>query len=90
MKHFEKIGQFRDVIRCVRDQHDFQGLDENGKAIMNHETPYPTITFTGTVKLHGTNSGVDCKFIGWGYYRIKDDVSESRSTPMKRLWLMRA
>ena len=66
MKHFEKIGQFRDVIRLVRDQHDFQGLDENGQAIMNHLTPYPTITFTGTVKLHGTNSGVE--FDGDGNY----------------------
>jgi len=57
-KRFPKIRQFADVIRHVKQQHDFQGLDEEGKPIYRHVSPYPVLNYSGTVKLHGTNSGV--------------------------------
>lgn len=58
MKKFTEIGQFRNVVREVKQHHDFQGIDENGDAIYLHDKPYPTLTFRGTVKNHGTNSGI--------------------------------
>jgi hypothetical protein len=58
MKAFTEIGQFRNVVREVRSHWDYQGRDANGDAIYQHSTPYPTLTFRGTVKLHGTNSAI--------------------------------
>jgi hypothetical protein len=53
MLKFTEIGQLRNVIKEVRTNHDYQGKDENGDAIYAHESPYPTLTFRGTVKMHG-------------------------------------
>jgi hypothetical protein len=58
MKKYPSIEQFRNVIRDVRAIHDYQGKDEEGKAIYQHKDNYPTLKFQGTVKLHGTNSGI--------------------------------
>jgi hypothetical protein len=58
MKKFPSIEQFRNVIHHIRENHDFKGKDEAGTAIRIHTSPYPTITFSGTVKLHGTNAGI--------------------------------
>lgn len=58
MIKFPSIDQFRQVVREVRSRHDFVGKDEEGSAIYRHTSPYPTITFKGTVKLHGTNAGI--------------------------------
>ena len=58
MKTFTEIGQFRNVVREVRSHCDYQGRDVNGDAIYQHSAPYPTLTFRGTVKLHGTNSAI--------------------------------
>ena len=46
MHKFNSIEQFRNVIRNVRENSSYHGK------------PIPTITFEGTVKLHGTNAGV--------------------------------
>lgn len=58
MKKYPSINQFRNVIREVRERHDYKGKDENGKPIYLHDTPYPTISFKGTVKIHGTNAAI--------------------------------
>jgi len=55
---FPKIGQFRDVIRHVRERHDFKCCDESGKAVYEHTEDYPTLKFSGTVKMHGTNASI--------------------------------
>lgn len=47
---FPSIDQFRNVVKQVRDRAKF------------HQVPVPTITFIGTVKLHGTNAGV-CQYV---------------------------
>lgn len=58
MIKYPKTGQFRTVIQTVKTNHDFKGKDENGEPIYNHETPYPTLTFEASVKIHGTNAGI--------------------------------
>lgn len=55
---FPKIGAFRQVIKAVQDKCEFTGLDENDEPIFDSSKPKPTLTFTGTVKLHGTNAGI--------------------------------
>lgn len=46
MKEFSSIESFRHVVKHVR---------ENSKY---HGRPLPTLAYTGTVKIHGTNAGV--------------------------------
>lgn len=55
---FPSIEQFRNVVREVKLNTDYKGADENGKPIYANDSVYPTILFTGTVKIHGTNAGV--------------------------------
>lgn len=57
-KRFPSIEQFRSVIKQVKDQSSYVGQDEEGKPIFDYTRPLPTITFTGTVKLHGTNAAI--------------------------------
>lgn len=54
MIKFPSIGQFRNVVKEVRLNHDYLGEC----AFYVHTTPYPEIEFEGTVKIHGTNAGV--------------------------------
>ena len=58
MKKFPSIEQFRNIIRQVREQHDYQGKSETNEPVYQHVSPYPTIKFKGTTKLHGTNAGI--------------------------------
>lgn len=58
MKKYPSIEQFRNVVKAIKEHHDYQGKNEDGSPICNHLTPYPKITFRGTVKLHGTNAGI--------------------------------
>lgn len=58
MIKYPSIEQFRNVVRSVKSIHDFKGKDEEGKAIYQHTDNYPTLKFTGTVKLHGTNASI--------------------------------
>ena len=57
-KKYPKIPQFRDVAYEVKRQSSFSGLDENDEPIYNSGSLLPEIEFNGTVKLHGTNAGV--------------------------------
>lgn len=56
-KAYHKIKQFKDVVRAVRLKADFRGVDDQGEPIYESSIK-PTITFKGTVKLHGTNAGI--------------------------------
>ena len=60
MIRMSEIGQFRGVVYAVNHKTDYVGLDEAGEP-MYETRPKPVITFTGTVKLHGTNAGVSLK-----------------------------
>ncbi|MGL4758311.1 MAG: RNA ligase family protein [Patescibacteria group bacterium] len=56
MRKFPKIPLYYDVITRVREVHDF--VDKvDGKAIFDHTSPYPVMTFVGRTKLHGVNCG---------------------------------
>ena len=55
---FPSIEQLRTIVANVNRKHNFVGLDENGDAIYDITKLKPTLTFKGTVKLHGTNAGV--------------------------------
>ena len=55
---FGKIRQYRDVIRNVIHQSQFEGMDQNDEPIYNLNKEKPKLTFFGTVKLHGTNGSV--------------------------------
>jgi len=75
MKHisFPKIGQFRNVVRTVKETTCFDGLDEDGKAKFV-DRPLPTIKATGTVKLHGTNAGVSYNNTDGIWYQSRKNV----------------
>ncbi|MCI5054571.1 MAG: RNA ligase family protein [Flavobacteriales bacterium] len=55
---YPKIHQFRNVITDINHQVNFIGLDENGEPQYDPSISKPTLTFKGTVKLHGTNASV--------------------------------
>jgi len=60
MKHisYPKIEQFRNVVSNINREITFTGLDKDGNAVYSPSIKKPTLTFTGTVKLHGTNASV--------------------------------
>lgn len=58
MKKFPSIDQFRQVVRDVRSAHDYIGKTEDGSPSYQHTSPYPLVSFKGTVKLHGTNAAI--------------------------------
>lgn len=55
---YPKIGQFRNVVKNVSEKTAYQGKDENGNAIKDYNKKKPVLSFTGTVKTHGTNTAV--------------------------------
>jgi intein/homing endonuclease len=50
---FPDIKQFKEIIRTVKDQTYFVGLDENNQPIYDGSRLLPTLSFHGSVKLHG-------------------------------------
>ena len=70
---FTDIPQFRDVIRNVTHQAHFIGLDENNKPIYNHNLKKPTINFSGTVKLHGSNASI-CQLNNEIWYQSRKQI----------------
>jgi hypothetical protein len=55
---YPKIAQFRNVVSNINREITFTGLDEDGNTIYDPSIKKPTLTFKGTVKLHGTNASV--------------------------------
>ena len=56
--NYPKIEQFRNVVSDINREITFTGLDEDGNAIYDPSIKKPTLTFKGTVKVHGTNASV--------------------------------
>ena len=71
---FPEIGQFRQIIKVITDNTRYSGKDENGDAIFDASKRLPTLTFTGTVKLHGTNAGVTLTKNGDMYPQSRENV----------------
>lgn len=55
---FPEIGQYRNVVKTIQERTRYAGKDDDGNIIYDNMRKMPVIDFTGTVKLHGTNSGV--------------------------------
>ena len=55
---FPSIEQFRKVVKTVNYKTALTGLDSDGNPTFDYNKPKPTITFTQTVKIHGTNAGI--------------------------------
>ena len=55
---YPKIEQFRNIVSNINRRITFVGLDKDEKAIYDPSIEKPTLTFKGTVKLHGTNASV--------------------------------
>lgn len=58
MIKYPSIEQFRTVAKNVVERACYIGKDEDGKAIFDYLKPKPTVTFTASEKIHGTNAGV--------------------------------
>jgi hypothetical protein len=60
MRHipYPEIGQFRSAIHKVTCAARQVGVDVNGDPIYDHTKTLPTLTYEGTVKLHGTNAAI--------------------------------
>ena len=55
---YHSIGQFKNVLKQVQHDTAFQGLDDDGNPINDWNKLLPTLTFTGSEKLHGTNAAI--------------------------------
>lgn len=58
MVKYPSINQFRHVVESVKRQAEFTGLTDTGEAGYDAKRAKPSLTFTGHVKLHGTNAGI--------------------------------
>jgi len=73
------IEQFRTVVANVNREYNFVGLDDTGEAIYDISKPKPTLTFKGTVKLHGTNAGVCYNDISGLWIQSKENIITPQS-----------
>lgn len=55
---YPKIGPYNTTIQNIITGERFVGFDASGQAIYDGQKKLGTVTFTGTVKLHGTNAAV--------------------------------
>ncbi|EQC31020.1 hypothetical protein SDRG_11207 [Saprolegnia diclina VS20] len=56
---FPSISQFRHLVAAVTERIQYVGRDPGAdRAIFDTTRPLPTLTFTGTIKLHGSNTAV--------------------------------
>lgn len=55
---YHSTGQYRHAVKNIQTKAQFKGLDAEGNAIMDRTAIAPTLSYTGTVKLHGTNASV--------------------------------
>jgi hypothetical protein len=76
---FPSIEQFRNVVASVNRRHNFVGLDESGEAIYDTNREKPTLTFKGTVKLHGTNAGVCYNNVSGLWAQSRENIITSQS-----------
>ena len=71
---FPEIGQYRNVVRTVQDRARYVGRDENGDPLFDHSRKAPTLSFLGTVKLHGTNGGVTFTRDGQWWVQSREQI----------------
>jgi len=76
MKHskFTDIGQFRSVVYNIKHAARYAGLDKDGEHILDLNIDPPVVTFEGTIKLHGTNSGVAMNSDGEVWFQSRTNI----------------
>ena len=55
---YHSTQQFRNVVRSIKEQATFIGLDEEGTPMFDKTKPVPKLEYIGTTKLHGTNASI--------------------------------
>lgn len=73
---FPSIEQFRKVVKTVNDKSAFTGLDSEGNPTFDYNKPKPTIRFTQTVKIHGTNAGIGLTVDGEFFQQSRNRIIE--------------
>lgn len=68
------IDQFRTVVSNIRHMSEYVGLDEKGEAKYNSANPKPTLTFVGTIKVHGTNAGASYNEVEGMWAQSKENI----------------
>ena len=68
---YPSIGQYRNIIKEIKDSSSYIGKDKEGNAIFDITKKAPILTFTGTVKLHGTNAGIQFNFNDVGNFKCQ-------------------
>lgn len=58
LRKFPDINQFRHVVERVTHRAEYLGQGPDDEPLYDHARAKPTLTFHGTVKLHGSNGGV--------------------------------
>lgn len=70
LRTYSSIGQFRHVVEKVRRRAEYVGRNAADEPLYDAQRAKPTIAFQGTVKLHGTNAGIDFD-LNEGTFRAK-------------------
>jgi hypothetical protein len=79
MIKYPSTPQFREIVGDINRHNNFVGLDEAGNAIYDPSKSKPVIKFIGTVKLHGTSSGVCFNNIGGLWVQSRSNIITPQS-----------
>ena len=81
MRHiaYPSTGQFSQIVKSVQQRARYVGKDENGDNIYDPSLPLPTLTFTGTVKLHGSFAGICFNAVDGFWVQSRENII----TPLK-------
>lgn len=76
IKHirFPKISDFKSVVKNINLASSYVGRDELNNPIYDPNKPKAVVTFKGTVKLHGTNSGVSYNKESGFWYQSHESI----------------
>jgi hypothetical protein len=86
--NFPSIDQFRTIVANVNRRYNYVGSDENGDPIYDDSLPKPTLTFKGTVKLHGTNSAVSCNNVAGMWAQSRENIITPEKDNAGFAWFM--
>lgn len=71
MHKFPSIEQYRHAVREATTRARYAGKQEDGTPIYAEDRVLPTLTFRGTVKIHGTNAAI-VREAGEVYYQSRE------------------
>lgn len=74
---FPSIVSLRQVVKSVQHRAWYTGSDEHGNPIYDKSRELPTLSYRGSVKLHGTNGGI---IFGWNPLEFQYDYQVQSRT----------